>query len=129
MSSIEAKSFNKSIIYFDFETQQLPASGAKGLKHRVNLCVAEKVCDLCYEKEGVCAQCGPSLHVFPKKDDEDALDSFCRWLFVSGENKACIGMAHYMQVSGIINNYYYVLTTITKAIVTFFRKLHPTEYI
>lgn len=69
---------------FDFETRQdiehdeeTPGTW----RHKVNFCVAQRVCDLCkdcWKPDDNCSICGQREFIFA---GEMALNDFCTWLF------------------------------------------------
>ncbi len=74
-------------------------------KHLPNLCIAQKVCNLC-ERDPVddhhptCNQCKDRQKIF---EGENTADDFCRWLF-GGSNKGCIAIAHNAKGTGLEKN-------------------------
>lgn len=62
-------------------------------EHKPNLCVAQKVCTACLDKEDECKNCGPREMVF---SGENTLTDFCQWLF-SEENYKATVLCHNFQ--------------------------------
>lgn len=63
-------------------------------EHKPNLCVAQKVCTVCMDREiETCENCGERQHIF---GGESTLDDFCSWLF-SEENYEATTICHNFQ--------------------------------
>ena len=92
-----AESKTPSFIFFDFETEQSTEVSPDTFQHRVNMVVAQKVCDVCrhrvFRPLDKCEGCGNGMTLEQFWDGEEALDGFCRWLFSAG-NKGCVALAH-----------------------------------
>ena len=98
----EEVEFEKSFIFFDFESWQsrrlgVDKRGDPIFAHDPNLCVVQKTCDLCKDDEEVwkqrkksCTRCGRNRLTF---EGENCCKEFAAWLF-SPENKGCIALAH-----------------------------------
>ncbi|XP_053406937.1 uncharacterized protein LOC128559427 [Mercenaria mercenaria] len=100
----------KTFIFFDFEcTQDDLLQYEKGYspdvyvkcqnclksscgcyEHKSNLCVAQKVCTICMDKEFSCENCGKRKYIFGGDND------FCHWLF-SEENYNSTVLCHNFQ--------------------------------
>ena len=73
-------------------THSLKAS-CGSYEHKPNLCLVQKVCSLCMDRDGACENCGEREHVF---SGESTLDNFCQWLF-SEENFDSTVLCHNSQ--------------------------------
>ncbi len=62
-------------------------------EHMPNLCVAQKLCTVCMDKEMACDSCGQRERVFA---GDNTLDEFCQWLF-SEENYNTTVLCHNFQ--------------------------------
>jgi hypothetical protein len=62
-------------------------------EHRPNLCVVQKVCTICMDKDTECENCGKREHVF---SGDDTVNEFCLWLF-SEENYNSTVLCHNFQ--------------------------------
>ena len=66
-------------------------------EHKPNMCVAQKVCSECMDKEvtrnSVCKNCGPNQVVF---SGPNTIETFCKWLF-SKQNIGSTALCHFFK--------------------------------
>lgn len=92
---------NIIFVFFDFETTQETESKSRddAFEHKVNLCIAQQVCNDCLHLEDLsmdCKSCGKREHIF---EGENALKTFMQYLpeQIPKKFKKVICIAHNLQ--------------------------------